>query len=215
MKNALYAIIAVLVICVAVLFYQVQSLKSSLTGDAPKENTTGGTKKPVIINTANDKLPEARIAYINIDTLNENYLMIADYVRVLKNKKITLETQFQHMNEKFQQDYEAAQIAAQSGKLLPTELEMKKRDLEQQQRELENKQIQMDKLAYDMQEKNDELQRTVKEFLIKNYEGKYDFILAYTSTVPNILLTNPKLEITYQVLDRLNTEYKSKKTEKK
>jgi outer membrane protein len=215
MKNVLYAIIAVLAICVAVLFYQVSSLRSAMTGDAPKENKTEETKKPVIINTATDKLPEARIAYINIDTLNENYMMISDYVKVLKNKKLTLETQFQHMNEKFQQDYEAAQIAAQSGKLLPTELEMKKRDLEQQQRELENKQIQMDKLAYDMQEKNDELQKTVKEFLIKNYEGKYDYILAYTSTVPNILLTNPKLEITYQVLDQLNTEYKSKKTEKK
>jgi outer membrane protein len=215
MKNALYVVIAVLAICVGVLFYQVNSLKSASGTETAKENKQEDSKKPVIINSATDKLPEARIAYINIDTLNENYLMISDYVKVLKGKKIALETQFQNMNMKFQQDYEAAQIAAESGKLLPTELEMKKRDLEMQQRELENKQIQMDKLAYDMQEKNEELQRTVKEFLLKNYEGKYDYILAYTSTVPSILLTNPKLEITYQVLDALNAEYSSKKSGKK
>ena len=215
MKNVLYAIIAVLAICIGVLFYQVQSLKSAMGGDVAKEIKTEDSKKPVIINTATDKLPEARIAYINIDTLNEKYQMISDYVKVLKNKRTVLETQFQNMNMKFQQDYEAAQIAAESGKLLPTEMEMKKRDLEQQQRELENKQIQMDKLAYDMQEKNDELQRTVKDFLIRNYAGKYDYILAYTSTVPSILMTNPKLEITYQVLDALNAEYSSKKSGKK
>jgi hypothetical protein len=86
MKNALYAVTAVLTICVAVLFYQVQSLKSSIAGGSPQEDKTGEAKKPVIINTASDKLPEAKIAFINVDTLNENYLLISDYVKVLKNK---------------------------------------------------------------------------------------------------------------------------------
>ena len=40
-----------------------------------------------------------------------------------------------------------------------------------------------------------------KSFLMENYDGKYDFILAYTTTVPTVLLANPKLEVTYQVLD--------------
>ncbi|MBK7668731.1 MAG: hypothetical protein IPJ32_16200 [Sphingobacteriaceae bacterium] len=94
-------------------------------------------------------------------------------------------------------------------------MENKKRDLERQQRELENKQIQMDKLAMDMQEKNDQLQLDVKNFLMENYDGKYDFIMAYTTTVPTILLANPKLEITYQVLDALNTAYLQNKSSKK
>ena len=216
MKNVLYAIIAVLAICVGVLFYQVNSLKNG--GGTATENTSDKekeTKKPVIINSASDPLPNAKIAYINIDTLNEKYLFISDYVKVLKNKRIALESQMQVMSQKFQEDYEAAQQSAQAGLLPPAEMENKKRDLERQQRELENKQIQMDKLAMDMQEKNDQLQKDVKDFLMENYDGKYDFIMAYTIAVPTILLANPKLEITYQVLDALNTEYLKNKSAKK
>ncbi len=216
MKNVLYAIIAVLAICVGVLFYQVNSLKGAMgggTAESTSENKE--SKKPVIINSANDPLPNAKIAYINIDTLNEKYLFISDYVKVLKNKRIALESQMQAMSQKFQEDYEAAQQSAQAGLLPPAEMENKKRDLERQQRELENKQIQMDKLAMDMQEKNDQLQRDVKDFLMENYDGKYDFIMAYTTAVPTILLANPKLEITYQVLDALNTAYLQNKSSKK
>ena len=216
MKNVLYAIIAVLAICVGILFYQVQSLKSSMGGTSTENvDSAKESKKPVIINSANDPLPNAKIAYINIDTLNENYLFISDYVKVLKNKRIALESQMQAMSQKFQEDYESAQQSAQAGLLPPAEMENKKRDLERQQRELENKQIQMDKLAMDMQEKNDQLQRDVKDFLMENYDGKYDFIMAYTTTVPTILLANPKLEITYQVLDALNTAYLQNKSSKK
>jgi outer membrane protein len=216
MKNVLYAIIAVLAICVGILFYQIQSIKSSIGGTST-ENVGGTkeTKKPVIINSATDPLPNAKIAYINIDSLNEKYLFISDYVKVLKNKRIALETQMQAMSQKFQEDYESAQQSAQAGLLPAAEMENKKRDLERQQRELENKQIQMDKLAMDMQEKNDQLQLDVKNFLTENYDGNYDFIMAYTTTVPTILLANPKLEITYQVLDALNTAYLQNKSSKK
>lgn len=216
MKNVLYAIIAALAICVGILFYQVNSLKNGggvatqTASDKDKE-----VKKPVIINSASDPLPNAKIAYINIDTLNEKYLFISDYVKVLKNKRIALESQMQVMSQKFQEDYEAAQQSAQAGLLPPAEMENKKRDLERQQRELENKQIQMDKLAMDMQEKNDQLQKDVKNFLVQNYDGKYDYIMAYTAAVPTILLANPKLEITYQVLDALNTAYTNNKSSKK
>jgi len=215
MKNVLYGIVAVLAICIGILFYQVQSLKGGATDTSESKDGNKEIKKPVIINSASDPLPKGSIAYINIDTLNEKYLFISDYVKVLKNKRIALETQMQAMSQKFQEDYEAAQQSAQAGLLPPAEMENKKRDLERQQRELENKQIQMDKLAMDMQEKNEQLQNDVKQFLLVNYDGKYDYIMAYTAAVPTVLLANPKLEITYQVLDALNKEYLNSKSTKK
>ncbi|MBK7668730.1 MAG: hypothetical protein IPJ32_16195 [Sphingobacteriaceae bacterium] len=116
MKNVLYAIIAVLAICVGIVCYQVQSLKSSMGGTST-ENVDGAkeAKKPGRINSANDPLPNAKIAYINSDTVNENYLFISDYVKVLKNKRIALESQMQAMSQKFQEDYESAQQSAQAG----------------------------------------------------------------------------------------------------
>ncbi|HWY12923.1 MAG TPA: OmpH family outer membrane protein [Bacteroidia bacterium] len=217
MKNILFGVIAVLVICIGILFYQVQGLKKAISGEetGTEKASENNSKKPVIINTASGKLPDAKIAYINIDSLNENYLFISDYVKVLKNKRIALETQMQSMTAKFQEDYQSAQQSAQAGLLPAAEMENKKRDLERQQKELENKQIQMDKLAVDMQEKNEQLQRDVKSFLTENYEGKYDFIMAYSNAVPTILLANPKLEITHHVLDALNENYKNSKSAKK
>jgi len=215
MKNILYAVIAVLGLCIGVLFYQVQDLKSKVTGDVKPTGNIEVVNKPVETNTSLEKLPEARIAFVNIDTLNENYLFISDYVKVLKNKRLALESQLESLSIKFQQDYESAQQSAQTGIMPPSELENKKRDLERQQREIENKQIQMDKLAIEMQEKNDELQQQVKDFLVRFNNGKYDYIMAYTNTVPTILLANPKLEITDQVLEALNTEYKNQKSNKK
>lgn len=213
MKNIIYGIIAILAVCVIILFYQVNKLKDQAQNQTNSVNNSDVITKPVI-KTDNSKLPDARIAYINIDTLNENYLYISDFVKVLKNKRIALESQLQNLTIKFQQDYEAAQQSAQAGIMPPSELENKKRDLERQQREIENKQIQMDKLAEEMQEKNDQLQREVKEFLISYNNGKYDYIMAYTNSVPTILLANPELEITGQVLQALNESYKNKKSGK-
>lgn len=217
MKNVLYAIIAVLAVCVGILFYQVSDLKSKIGGSNDENNSKNEdvSTKPVVLNASSEKLPEARIAFVNIDTLNENYLYISDFVKVLRNKRLTLEGQLQSMSIKFQEDYESAQQSAQAGIMPPAELENKRRDLERQQRELENKQVQMDKLAIEMQDKNDELQRNVKQFLVKFNQGKYDYIMAYTNSVPTILLANPELEITDQVLNALNEEYKNKKSSKK
>lgn len=214
MKNILYAVIAVLALCIGILFYQIQGLKAKISDDGTTTSKEEVKTQPLIVNSATDKLPDAKIAFVNIDSLNENYLYISDFVKVLKNKRIALESQLQNLSMKFQQDYEAAQQSAQAGIMPPSELESKKRDLERQQSEIENKQIQMDKLALEMQEKNDELQRHVKEFLIQYNQGKYDYIMAYTNSVPTILLANPKLEITAQVLDALNTDYKNKKSGK-
>lgn len=211
MKNVLYAVIAVLGVCVGVLFYQIQQLKRNISGASLIENKTENTSKPAVINTDLSKMPNAKIAFVNIDSLNEKYEYINDFVKVLKNKRLSLEGQLQNLTMKFQQDYEAAQQSAQAGIMPPAEIENKKRELERQQREIENKQIQMDKLAEEMQEKNDQLQKEVKTFLISFNNGKYDYIMAYTNSVPTILLANPELEITGQVLQALNADYRNKK----
>ena len=134
---------------------------------------------------------------------------------MLKNKRLTLKNQLQNLKMKFQQAYAEAPKSAHAGIMPPAELENKKRELEQQQRDIENKQLQMDKLALEMQDKNDELQQNVKAFLVEFNQGKYDYIMAYTNSVPTILLANPQLEITAQVLDALNTEYKNRLQNKK
>lgn len=211
MKNILFAIIAVLIICIGILFYQVQGLKASISGD--KNSVSSGNKETQTVSSpvVTGKLPDSKIAYINIDTLNERYLFISDYSKEINNKRLTLESQVQSASQKFQQDYEEAQQAAQAGIMPQNEMEAKKRDLEMQQREIRNKQIQMDNLVAKMEEDNDRMKRELKDFLKRFNNGKYDYILSYNSAIPAVLLANPSYDISNQVIEALNIEYKNKK----
>ena len=167
-----------------------------------KSNTTPSTSPPI------------RIAFVNIDTLNEKYLYIADYVKIMKKKKETIEAQLQAMITQFQQDYENFQQSVQAGIAPQAELEKQKRKLEQQQKDIQNKQLQMDNLSIELQEKNEQLQKDIKEFMKRFNNGKYDYILSYSEVLPNVLLANPQYDITNDVLNALNKEYLQKKEKK-
>lgn len=161
-----------------------------------------------------NSLPDTKIAFVNIDTLNEKYLYISDYVKVMKKKKETLEAQLQSMMTQFQQDYETFQQSVQAGIAPQAELEKQKRKLEQQQKDIQNKQLQMDNLALELQEKNEQLQKDIKEFIKRFNNGKYDYIVSYSDALPNVLFAKPEYDITKEVLEALNKEYLEKKEKK-
>ncbi len=214
MKNVLYAVIGGLAICVGILFYQVQGLKEN-AGSGKEENTVAEVTKAKNDIVASAKLPDAKIAYINIDSLNEKYLFIAEADKNLRGRQQALEATIQSLTQKFQQDYESAQQSAQAGIMPQAELEAKKVQLERQQREIESKQIQMENLQVELQEKNEKMKSDIKNLLHNYYKDKYDYILTYSNTVPTILLANPLLDITNQVVEVLNNEYKAKKNNSK
>ena len=82
------------------------------------------------------------------------------------------------------------------------------------ERDAQNKQLQMENLSMDINEKNEAFQKNVKNFLVKWNQGRYDFIFAYSEAVPSMLLGNTTLEVTKEVIEQLNAEYKAKKTKK-
>jgi hypothetical protein len=62
-----------------------------------------------------------------------------------------------------------------------------------------------------LNDKNASFQKTVREFLMQWNKGRYDYIISYSETVPTMLLGNTSLEITSEVIEQLNNEYKNKK----
>lgn len=212
MKNLSLILNGILIIAVAILFYQVHSLKSLV---APATEASPETEvKPQIV-TSSTNLGDAKIAYVNTDSLNEHYDYIADFTKVLRGKKASLEAQMESMTIKFQNDYQAYQQSAQAGIAPQSELMKTEESLKRQQQDLANKEMQMQNLGVELEEKNMELNRNVKEYLQRYNNGKFDYILSYSDMVPTILLTNPKLNITADVLKGLNEEYKAKKATKK
>ncbi len=211
MKNLSLIINGVLAIAVAILFYQVHSLKNS--GVSADNSSSEVAVKPTIVTSATN-LADAKIAYVNTDSINEHYQYIADFTKVIRSKKATLEGQLQSMTVKFQQEYEAFQQSAQAGVAPQSELQKQQASLERQQQELANKELQLQNLGVELEEKNMELNKSVKDYLVKINNGRFDYILSYSDLMPTILLTNPKLDITTEVLNGINEEYKNSKKKK-
>jgi outer membrane protein len=208
MKNLSLIINGILAVAVAILFYQVHSLKNGTTVSTDGE-TEKTEVKPVVV--SNTTLADSKIAYVNTDSINEHYQYIADFTKVIRNKKAALEGQMQSMTAKFQQEYEAFQQSAQAGVAPQSELQKQQASLERQQQELANKELQMQNLGVELEEKNAELNKSVKDYLQKINNGRFDYILSYSDLMPTILLTNPKLDITSEVLKGINEEYNAKK----
>lgn len=207
MKNLSLILNGILAIAIAILFWQVHSLKSS--GTQENSDSSDLSVKPII--TSNSTLADSKIAFINTDSINEHYAYIADFTKVIRAKKANLEAQLQGMTAKFQQEYEAFQQSAQAGIAPQAELMKTEESLKRQQQDLSNKELQMQNLGVELEEKNMELNRNVKAFLKIFNNGKFDYVLSYSDMMPTILLTNPKLDITPQVLQGLNAEYSAKK----
>lgn len=208
MKNLSLIINGVLAIAVAILFYQVHSLKN---GAAIAVDAEVGNQAVAPVITSNTTLADSKIAYVNTDSINEHYQYIADFTKVIRNKKASLESQMQSMTAKFQAEYEAFQQSAQAGVAPQSELQKQQASLERQQQELANKELQMQNLGIELEEKNMELNKSVKDYLVKINNGRFDYILSYSDLMPTILLTNPKLDITTEVLKGINEEYNAKK----
>jgi outer membrane protein len=213
MKNLSLILNGVLAVAVAILFYQVHTLKSALM-PASETETTDTQVKP-IITSGPTNLTDAKIAYVNTDSINEHYAYIADFTKVLRGKKSSLEAQMESMTIKFQNDYQAFQQSAQAGIAPQGELMKAEENLKRQQQDLANKELQMQNLGVELEEKNMELNKNVKEYLLRYNNGKFDYILSYSDLLPTILLTNPKLDITGDVLKGLNEEYKVNKDKAK
>ncbi len=188
-----------------VLLFQKQNKTYTTSSVFQQENFTNS-----VASSPSTPLPDTKIAFVNIDTLNEKYLYIADYVKMMKKRKDALEAQLQSMMTNFQQEYESFQQSVQAGIAPQAELEKQKRKLEQQQKDIQNKQLQMDNLALELQEKNEQLQKDIKEFMKRFNNGKYDYILSYSDALPNVLFANPQYDITKEVLEALNKEYLEK-----
>lgn len=214
MNKISLALNAVLLIAVGVLFYLYFSLNAKLN-PATENNDAPVKSSPKLITDAS-KLANAKIAYINIDTIDAKYEYIADKSKEIRNRQMALEGTLQSMYTKFQQDVADLQQAAQAG--LRSEAELKKEEarLQQKQLEIENKDKQLQALGEEVAATQADMLRSLSKFIEKYNNNKFDYILAYTSNnISSVLYAKPDLEITNEIVNGLNEEYRKTKASKK
>lgn len=218
MNKVLIGLNAILVAAVAFLFFKVNSLNSvtkeedaDVQKDADKTEVTKPAPRVEPVGNA----PTGKIAYVNIDKLNEESLEIGDLVAETKRRKGGIEASMESLNMQYAKKVEDFQMSQKAGLISQGELEAKAREIQALETEAQNKQLQMDNLSLDINEKNNNFQKNVRDFLIEWNQGRFDYILAYSEAIPSMLLGNTSLEVTSEVIVELNNKYKKNKTAKK
>lgn len=218
MNKVLIGVNAILVAAVAFLFFKVNSLNGVAKeddADVQKDADKTEVAKPVARVEPVGNTPTGKIAYVNIDKLNEESLEIGDLVAETKRRKGSIEASMESLNMQYTKKVEDFQMSQKAGLISQGELEAKAREIQALETEAQNKQLQMDNLSLDINEKNNNFQKNVRDFLVEWNQGRFDYILAYSEAIPSMLLGNTSLEVTNEVIIELNNNYKKNKTKKK
>jgi outer membrane protein len=218
MNRILLGVNVLLVAAVAILFYKVYSVESPTkveSTESKKEPEKEVEAKPESMHVEQvGNVPTGKIAFVDIDKLNEESLEIGDLVSETKRRKVNIEASMESLNMQYQRKVEEFQNSQKAGIASQAELEAKAREIQALETEASNKQLQMDNLSMDISTKNSNFQKSVRDFLIKWNNGKYDYILSYSEAIPSMLLGNTTLEVTNEVIAELNKQYKQKKIKK-
>jgi outer membrane protein len=192
MKNISLILNAVLAIAVATLFYWHFS--------SPKTATVAGKVSS----------EGSSIVFVNTDTLLENYVYFKKAKAELEVKRDAMENELSNANTAIQREFAAAQqrlstMSASEARSTEERLGQKQQSLMQRKEELN------DNFSIQMKKMDDELNDKIHNYL-KNYnkDKNYKYILAYTRQ-SQILFADGALDITKEVLEGMNEEYKKEK----
>ena len=220
MNKILIGFNALLALAVGYLFYKNSSSGSegkTETQQESSETRTADTAKTrsTIVTPGVASTPTGKIAFINIDIINEESEEVKDLVAEAKRSKANMEAGIERLSMEYQKKMEEYQASAKAGIAPQNELAAKEKEIMAIEKEAQNRQIQIDNFTMAINEKNAAFQQGLKNFLVKWNMGRYDYILTYSDAVPNMLLGNASLDITREVIDKVNDEYKAKKEQSK
>jgi outer membrane protein len=199
---------SILIIAVGILFFLYAQLKSNSLEITSSES---GKSFPKLI-TDTTLLKNAKIAYINIDSLNEKYEYIKDKSKEIRGRQSAIEGSLNSMYTTFQQEVADLQQAAQAGIRPESELKKEEARLQQKQMEIANKEKQLQVLGEEVATTQSDMLQNVSKFIERYNNNKFDYILAYTTNnISSVLYANSSLEITNEIVNGLNEEYRKNK----
>ncbi len=217
MNKILLSVNALLVVAVAYLFYKVSDSGNNPNCSGKVINTDSIANKVDLKPKKVEQIgttPTGKVAFINLDILNEESQEVLDLEKEAKNRRSAIEASLMALQNNYEKKVMDYQNSAKAGIASEAELNAKAKEIQQIEKDAQNKQLQIDNLTMDIAQKNDNFQKNIKAFLVKWNAGKYDYILSYSESVPTMLLGNATLDITKEVLPLINEEYSSKKPSK-
>ena len=176
-------------------------------------NSTTASKTDSTQNTASPA--KEKIVYVNSDTLSEKYEFFKDAKAKLEGKAKKAQENLQSKGQAFQR--ELAEAEQKAATMSAAERQATEERLARKQQELAQlNQNASASLAQDEQAEMTAVYNKITEYLGKHAkENGYQYVLTYSKTNPAVIYADEKLDITKEVVEALNKEYKASKTEKK
>jgi outer membrane protein len=199
------ALNAVLLIAVGVLFYLVFSLKSQIATPGTTAHVQNDSTSLVAA-----PLPQAqgKIMYINVDSLEAKYDYFLKIKGQLERKSKTNENEIKGLYDSFQKTYQKYQQQAET--MTEQQYMAAQQDLANQEKKIrEREEAISQSYAKEAEKLNNQFLKNVQDFLKeKSLEHNYSYVLGYIKE-SNLLYVNDSLDITKQVVDGLNAQYKA------
>jgi outer membrane protein len=156
---------------------------------------------------------QMKIAFVNLDSLNAQYLFITEKSAELEKSAIAAEAKVKAEAAKRQKEVDELVAYAQNGNLPVDEQATVQNRLGELQNQLAQIQQQEEQLLMQneavMQE---ELRKKLEDYTSKYAnENGWDYIFSYQSTAPLILFANPIYDLTTEIVKGLNADYESEK----
>ena len=135
MNKILIAVNALLVIAVGYLFTQIGGGK---TAETNPEETKDEVKKPVIVENKNVPVT-GKIAFINIDQINEKSLFVMDMVKKLEKTKNSIEASLENLGMRYEEKVKDYQSSASAGIIPESELAAKAKEIQSIEKDAQGK----------------------------------------------------------------------------
>ena len=152
-----------------------------------------------------------RIAYVELDTLMSQYQLYKDYSEVLARKGSNIQNTLSQKQRALENHAAAVQKKYDNNEFnTRDEVERAQASIEKEQREyVELADRLQNEFAMEQARINDEARDSIQSFLrLYNKTKKYDYVMVKAGD--NLLIANPKYNITNDVVKGLNKRYKIK-----
>lgn len=213
MKNISLALNGVLIIAVAILYYMHFS-NSCCSVEEPISEEVVSDSTDVVEEEVVEPL-KSNIAYINMDSLREEYKLYSELIGTLKARE-----------KKYEKELNAKMSALESKvkdfqQKAPTMSQFEGQNKQKELMEEEQKLYKMrDEFAQKFQAEQEKLdrrfQKTIADYIEKyNEEADYDIIIGSTDITSKVMYAKKGINLTNSIVKGLNKQYDEEKSAKK
>ena len=201
MRNASLVLNIVLLLAVVVLFYLHFASGKKADGTKPQSANAAGSAKG-----------EGRIAYFEMDSINNSFAMVKDVRTELSREEEKINNDLAGMQKRYNDKFTQFQSQVKAG-MSAEESDKINREVVQMQQSFASAKQEMGQRMQNMtMTRMQEVKTKVEDYLKEYNKAKgYAYILAYESGTSFVFYRDSAYDITADLIKGLNAEYKKKK----